>query len=46
MDRKQQLANLKMSDEDVDFNDLPDIEDNLEWRPNPFFKPVRQLNYN
>lgn len=43
MDRKQQLANLKkMTDKDIDFSDLPDIEDNLEWTPNPFFKPIRQ----
>lgn len=43
MDRKQQLEKLKkMSDKDIDFSDLPDIEDELKWRPNPFFKPVKQ----
>lgn len=42
MDRKQQLEKLKqMKDEDIDFSDLPDIEDGLTWRPNPLFKPVK-----
>ena len=30
-----------MSDNDIDFSDIPEIEDNLEWRINPFFKPVK-----
>lgn len=43
MNRKQQLEKFKtMKDEDIDFSDIPDIEDNLIWRPNPFFKPIKQ----
>ncbi len=43
MDRKQQLAKLrKMTDKDINFSDLPDIKENMEWKPNPFFKPVKQ----
>ncbi len=39
MDRKQQLANFEnMTDNDINFSDLPDIDDSLEWTPNPFFK--------
>lgn len=42
MNRKEQIERLKkMSDADIDFSDIPDIEDDLEWRPNPFFKPVK-----
>jgi uncharacterized protein (DUF4415 family) len=42
MDRKQQLEKLKsMKDEDIDFSDLPEIEDGLTWRPNPLFKPLK-----
>jgi uncharacterized protein (DUF4415 family) len=43
MDRKQQLEKFaKMQDKDIDFSDIPDIEDGLSWRPNPLFRPVKQ----
>ena len=41
MDRKTQLKKLrKITDDQIDFSDLPDIEDGLEWKPNSFFKSV------
>ena len=43
MDRKTQLKKLrKITDDQIDFSDLPDIEDGLEWKPNSFFKPIKE----
>lgn len=33
------LANIK--DEDIDFSDIPEIMDFTDWKPNPFFKPIK-----
>lgn len=42
MNRTQQLEILgKIKDTDIDFSDLPDIDGQLNWRTNQFFKPVK-----
>lgn len=42
MDRKQQIAYLKsLKDEDIDFSDIPEVSDDTDWQPNPFFKPKK-----
>jgi uncharacterized protein (DUF4415 family) len=33
------LATLK--DEDIDFSDIPEINDFTGWEQNPFFKPIK-----
>ena len=43
MNRQKQLDKFKnMKDEEIDFSDIPDIEDGLHWNHNSLFKPVRQ----
>lgn len=42
MNRNKQLERLKkMTDSDIDFSDIPDIEDGLIWQPNPLFKALK-----
>jgi len=31
----------KMSDDDIDYSDIPDVTNLKGWEPNPFFKPIK-----
>jgi hypothetical protein len=43
MDRAKQIKRLKeISDEAIDFSDIPEACDTEGWQPNLFFKPVRK----
>lgn len=42
MDRKQQIQRLKrLPDAQIDFSDIPEINNLSGWQPNPFFKSVK-----
>jgi len=40
--RQEQVEYLKnLKDKDIDFSDIPEVTDFTNWKPNPFFKPVK-----
>jgi uncharacterized protein (DUF4415 family) len=40
--RQEQIKYLNnLKDEEIDFSDIPEVTDFKNWKPNPFFKPVK-----
>lgn len=42
---KKMLEELKvlknMPDEEIDYSDIPEVNNLVGWEPNPFFKPIK-----
>lgn len=40
--RQEQIEYLKnLNDDDIDYSDAPAVIDFTNWKPNPFFKPIK-----